>query len=66
MGTMTAVSNATPATVASAEAFAVVIVAKIVSSSSGSVAVCGGTRTSDNAFEVTIVGKLDVRVAMAA
>jgi len=63
---MTPVSNAPRATVASAEAFAVVIVAKLVSSSSGSVVVCAGTRTSDNTFVVTIVGKLDVGVAMAA
>ena len=63
---MTAVSNTTRATVASAEAFAVVFVAKLVSSSSGSVTVCRGTRNSDNAFVVTTVGKLDVGVAIAA
>ena len=63
---MTAVSNATRATVATAEGYAVVIVAKLVSSSSGSVAVCRGTRTSDNAFVVAIVAKLDVGVAIAA
>ena len=63
---MTADSNATRETVRSAEVFAVVIVAKLVSSSSGSVAVSPGTRNSDNAFVVTIVGKLDVGVATAA
>ena len=50
----------------SAEAFALVIVAKLVSSSSGSVAVCPGTRISDNAFVVATVAKLDVGVAIAA
>ena len=61
---MTAVSNATRARVATAEAFAVVIVAKLVSSSSSSVAVCPGTRNRDHAFVLTIVGKLDVGVAI--
>ena len=61
---MTAVSNATQATVASAEALAVVIVAKLVRSSSGSVAAGPGTRTSDNAFVVAI-GIIAVAVAPA-
>ena len=64
--TMTALSNATRATVASSEAFAVVIVAKLVRSTSGSLAVCLGTRTSDNAFVVETEAKLDVGVAIAA
>ena len=63
---MTALSNATRATVASAEALAVVIVAKLVSSSSGSVAVCRGTRTSDSPFVVATEAKLRVGVAIAA
>ena len=63
---MTALSNATRATAASAEAFAVVIVAKLVSSSSGSVAVSPGTRTSDNAIVLATVAKLDVGVTVAA
>ena len=66
MRTMTAVSNATQAIVASAEAFAVVIVAKLVISSSGSVAVSPGTRNGGNAFIVGIVAKLDIGVAIAA
>ena len=61
---MNRVSNAPRAPVASAEAFAVVIVAKLVRSSSGSVAVCPGTRTSDNAFVVAI-GIVAVAVAAA-
>ena len=64
MRTRTAVSNATRATVASAVALAEVIVAKLVISSSGSVAVSPGTRSSDNAFVVAIVAKLDVAEAM--
>jgi len=63
---MTAVRNATRATVARAEAFAFVIVAKLVSSSSGGVAVCPTTRTGDNAFVLPILAKLDLAVAMAA
>ena len=51
---MTAVSNATRATLASALAIAVEIVANFVRSSSGSVAVSPGTRCSDNAFLVAI------------
>ena len=43
-------------------AFVVAIVAKLVSSSSGSLAVFPGTRTSDNAT----VAKLDIGVAIAA
>ena len=60
---ITPVSNAPRATVASTEAFAVVIVAKLVSSSSGTVAVCRVTRTSDNAF---VVANGIVAVAVAA
>jgi len=63
---MTAVNNATRATLASAEAIAVAAAAKLVSSRSGSVAVRPGTRNSDNAFVVVIVAKLDVGVAIAA
>ena len=63
---MTALSNATRATVALAAAFAVVTVAKLVTSSSGSVAVCRGTRTSDNAFVVATEAKHHVGVAIAA
>ena len=66
MRTMTVFSNLTRATVATAEAFAVVIVAKLVSSSNGNVALCRGTRTSDNAFVVATEAKLDVAVAIAA
>jgi len=51
---MTAVNTATRATLASAEGIAVAAAAKLVSSSSFSVAVCPGTRTSDNAFVVAI------------
>ena len=61
---MTAVKNATRATVSSAEAIAVAIVANLVISISGSVAVCHGTRTSDNAFVVAI-GIIAVAVAGA-
>ena len=45
---------------ASAEALPVVIVAKLVSSSSFSVAVSPGKRNIDNAFAVAILAKLDV------
>ena len=62
---MTAVTNATRATVASAEAIAAGIVAKLVSSSSFSVAVSPGTRNIDNAFVVAIVATLVVGVAIA-
>ena len=61
---MTPVSNAPRSTVASADAFAVVIVVNLVSSSTGSVAVCRGTRTSDNAF-VLAIGIIAVAVAAA-
>ena len=64
MRTMTAVSNARRATVATAEAFAVVVVAKLVSSSNGGVAVCRGTRTSDNVFALAS-GIIAVAVAAA-
>jgi len=63
---MTALGNATRATLASAEAFAVGIVAKLVSSSNGSVAVCRGTHTSDDAFVVATEAKLHVGDAAAA
>ena len=63
---MTVVNTATRATLASAEAIAIAIVAKLVSSSSGSVAVSPSTRNSDNAFVLAIVAKLDVGVATAA
>jgi len=62
---MTTVSNAPRATVASAEAFAVVIEAKHLSSSTFNVAVSPGARNIDNAFVVAIVAKLDVGVATA-
>ena len=44
---------------------AVATVAKLVSSSSGSVAVCPCTRYSDNGFVVAIAAEVDVAVAMA-
>ena len=55
---MTHIINAPRATVESAEALAVVIVAKLASSGSRTVAVCAGTRTSDNAFVVALAAKL--------
>ena len=63
---MSAVSTTTRATPASASAIAVAIVAKLVSSSSFSVAVSPGARNIDNPFVEAIVAKLDVGVAIAA
>ena len=63
---MTAVNNGTRAPLISSEAFAVTIVAKLVSSSSDSVSVSPHTRTSDNAFVVVIVAKLAAAVVIAA
>ena len=65
MRTMAVVNTATRATVASAQAIAIAIVAKLLSSSRFSVAVSPGTRNIDNAFVVAIVAKLDVGVAAA-
>ena len=61
---MTRVSNALRATVASAEAFELVIVEKLVSSISGNAPVCSGTRPSDTAFVVAI-GIIAVALAAA-